>query len=88
MSYYSTDGFHSAGGPVAGPAVSRLAERHRGARRRPVAGMRLPVLRETRMTAVVCSLGPVAARHRRRRGGRDAIVAALGAWALSPMLMT
>ena len=40
-------------------------------------GMRLPVLRETRMTAVVCSLGPVqrivdAAPARRRRRGRRA----------------
>ena len=54
-----------------------------------VAGMRLPVLRETRMTAVVCSLGPVQRvtdscrrgrrRHRRPRSAR---------WALSPILMT
>ena len=47
--------------PGAGRAARRSAfdRARRASRRHGRAGMRLPVLRETRMTAVVCSLGPV-----------------------------
>ena len=46
--------------------------------------MRLPVLRETRMTAVVCSLGPVQRIVDAAPIVSDAVVAALAAWAASP----
>ena len=52
------------------------------------AGMRLPVLRETRMTAVVCSLGPVQRVTDAAGVMAEAVVSALAAWALSPVLMT
>ena len=80
VSYYSTEGFHSAGGQS---LASRLVHALGGTGVTGgvrAAGMRLPVLRETRMTAAVCSLGPVqrisdaAGRHqRRRRGGGDRV---------------
>ena len=52
------------------------------------AGMRLTVLRETRMTAVVCSLGPVNRIADAAGPIGDAVVAALGAWVASPGELT
>ena len=46
--------------------------------------MRLTVLRETRMTAVVCSLGPVNRIADAAGTIGDAVVAALAAWVASP----
>jgi N-acetylmuramoyl-L-alanine amidase len=42
--------------------------------------MRLPVLRETRMPAVLCSLGPVRAAVDATDSVTEAVVAALTAW--------
>jgi N-acetylmuramoyl-L-alanine amidase len=47
--------------------------------------MRLTVLRETRMTAVVCSLGPVQRIVDAAPLVGEAVVAALAAWAASPL---
>jgi N-acetylmuramoyl-L-alanine amidase len=55
--YYQTDTFVSAGGKLA----AELCAQHIGAVSTlvpEVRGMQLPVLRETRMPAVVCTLGP------------------------------
>ncbi len=46
-------------------------------------GMSLPVLRETRMTAVVVELGPAEVVVERGPAVADAITAALGAWAVT-----
>ena len=48
-----------------------------------VRGMRLPVLRETRMPAVLCSLGPVRAAVDATDAVTDAVVTALTAWTSS-----
>lgn len=45
-----------------------------------VAGVRRPILRETRMPAVLCVLGPVRATNDAARSLSDAIVAALTDW--------
>lgn len=84
IAYYSTEGFTSAGGHS---LATRLADNFAGIavlRRATSAGMRLPVLRETRMTAAVCSLGPV-------KGVADAagivgraVVEALASWVTAP----
>jgi N-acetylmuramoyl-L-alanine amidase len=42
--------------------------------------MRLPVLRETRMPAVLCSLGPVRAAVDATDAVTESVVAAVGAW--------
>ena len=47
--------------------------------------MRLAVLRETRMTAVVCSLGPVQRVVDAAPAISDAVVEALAAWAAAPV---
>jgi N-acetylmuramoyl-L-alanine amidase len=58
LAYYATEGFESTGGRHLATLLLKgigpvLAEAR-------VQGMRLPVLRETRMPAVLCELGPVA----------------------------
>ena len=50
-----------------------------------ISGMRLPVLRETRMPAVVCSVGPVQRIVDAAPMVSDVVVAALAAWAASPL---
>ena len=47
--------------------------------------MRLPVLRETRMTAVVCSLGPVQRVVDAAPIISDAVLDALSAWVAAPV---
>jgi N-acetylmuramoyl-L-alanine amidase len=88
VAYYSTEGFTSAGGQS---LAQRLAGAFAatGALGDPTtAGMRLPVLRETRMTAVVCSLGPVNRISDAAGTIGDAVVTALSAWVASPGVLT
>ena len=72
--YYCTAGFESAGGrQLATLVVDELGDHARAAdrRRRPAAGC--PILRETRMPAVVCQLGPPTIDRRAdRRAGHGA----------------
>lgn len=88
VAYYATAGFESAGGQA---LASRLVEHFGGITALPpirVAGMRLAVLRETRMTAVVCSIGPVPRLVDATPDLSDAVVEALEAWVESPVLDT
>jgi N-acetylmuramoyl-L-alanine amidase len=50
-----------------------------------VTGMSLPVLRETRMPAVICEMGPASGVVLRVRDVGRAVVDALSAWALTPV---
>ncbi|MFM8563104.1 MAG: peptidoglycan-binding protein [Acidimicrobiia bacterium] len=77
VAYYSVPAFESAGGR----ALAHLVERHLRdvVPRLTVQGMRLPILRETKMPAVLLSFGPSAAGSSRRIA--DAIFLALLAWA-------
>lgn len=56
VSYFATDGFVSAGGRGLASHLSREIERSLAVPH-PPAGMRLPILRETRMPAVWCRVG-------------------------------
>ncbi len=88
VAYYSTEGFHSTGGRS---LASRLVHALRTTavfRSIRSGGMRLAVLRETRMTAVVCSLGPVRRVTDAAGPISDAVVTATAAWAASPTVMT
>ncbi len=84
ISYFAVPTFESIGGrALASHTVEAL---------RPVLavspelrGMRLPVLRETRMPAVLCSLGPVREVVDATEAIADAILAAVVAWSTSPM---
>ena len=57
VAFYATEGFESVGGR----RLAELTSKHLGTilgQEGESAGMRLPVLRETKMPAVVCTLGP------------------------------
>jgi N-acetylmuramoyl-L-alanine amidase len=81
IAFYATDGFESVGGHrlaellVEGFAVTRLEHLHTGP-----SGMRLPVLRETRMPAVLCELGPTKAVVDHTPTVATAITQALRSW--------
>jgi N-acetylmuramoyl-L-alanine amidase len=83
VTYYSTSGFSSPGGEV---LADQLAE-HLAAWA-PVTptteGRRVPILRETKMTAVLVQLGPVLRVNDDAGALTDAVVAALAAWTKAP----
>lgn len=82
-SYFSTTGFDSSGG-------LRLAEllieqlRPAGFADATTMGQRLPVLRETRMTAVLLRIGPIHRLVRNSPAIGTAIADAVGQWILEP----
>jgi N-acetylmuramoyl-L-alanine amidase len=86
VAFYSTPGYESAGG-------RRLAERLAEAASTAVApeveatlrGMRLPVLRETRMPAVVVELGPPSTVVERTAQIATEVSRALAAWTVDPI---
>ncbi|WP_227462505.1 hypothetical protein [Desertimonas flava] len=92
IAYYSTDvegaGFHSAGGRALACRLSQALDTASVLDLARTAGMRLPVLRETRMTAVVCSLGPVQRVTDAAAAITDAVVEAMIAWTESPTAST
>jgi N-acetylmuramoyl-L-alanine amidase len=88
IAYYSTDGFTSAGGQSLAQRLASAFATTETLADATTAGMRLTVLRETRMTAVVCSLGPVKRIADAAGTIGSAVVVALGAWAASPRELT
>ncbi len=84
ISYFAAPTFESVGGrTLASQAAARLEPVFAVAPE--VRGMRLPVLRETRMPAVLCSLGPVREIVDATDAIASALVLAIVAWASSPM---
>jgi N-acetylmuramoyl-L-alanine amidase len=57
FAFYETDSFVSAGGKVAAELCAENVRLADGALPIAVGGMQLPVLRETRMPAVMCTIG-------------------------------
>jgi N-acetylmuramoyl-L-alanine amidase len=82
ISYYAVPTFESVGGRA---LATRLAAQWCTSQlaRPEVRGMRLPVLRETRMPAVLCSLSPVRAAVDATDAVTEAVVEALSSWATS-----
>ena len=85
IAYYATTGFESQGGRALAERIAFAMDAHPGLPRATTLGMRLAVLRETRMTAVVCSFGPVQRIVDAAPLLSDAVVEALAAWAASPL---
>jgi N-acetylmuramoyl-L-alanine amidase len=85
VAFYSTPGFESAGGRRLAEFAVRMLEGHDRLDVEPARGMRLPILRETRMPAVMCQLGPpgqvVPSSASLARGLADV----LGKWAAAPV---
>jgi N-acetylmuramoyl-L-alanine amidase len=84
ISYYSTEGFTSAGGQSLASWLATTLAETAALSYLKTAGMRLPVLRETRMTAVVCSLGPVKRVTDAAAAVAGAVVEAVAAWSVAP----
>jgi N-acetylmuramoyl-L-alanine amidase len=84
FAYYATAGFESAGGHALATYLVKHIGEISGFPPPRMAGMRLAVLRETRMAAVVCSIGPVQRVVDATPRLSDAVVEALTAWAESP----
>jgi N-acetylmuramoyl-L-alanine amidase len=85
VSYFAVPTFESIGGrSLATHIVASLS----GVLACPptLTGMRLPVLRETRMPAVLCALGPIREVITASQAITDALVAAVSAWSHAPML--
>jgi len=79
IAYYRTEGFESAGGrELARLLAARLDDL--GLATPATAGMRVPVLRETRMPAVLCTLGPVRAVVELAPAIAEATAAAVECW--------
>jgi N-acetylmuramoyl-L-alanine amidase len=58
VAYYATQGFESRGGRRLAECIDKEVPSILGGAQMPAAGMALPVLRETKMPAVLCELGP------------------------------
>jgi N-acetylmuramoyl-L-alanine amidase len=79
ISYFAVPTFESIGGRALATQIA--AQWHSTLLPVPeVRGMRLPVLRETRMPAVQCSLGPVRAAVDATDAVTEAVVSALTTW--------
>lgn len=83
VSYFAVPAFESIGGRAMASAITDELSR---VLRTPPAmrGMRLPVLRETRMPAVLCSLGPVRDVVDSTDEISAAIVRAMNGWTAAP----
>ena len=82
--YYGTAGFTSTGGRDLARLLCRELPAVLGHAGCDVRAMALPVLRETRMPAVVCELGPPARVVERTAEVARAVTRAIGAWVEAP----
>lgn len=84
--YYETGAFRSDGGHRLAARLADLLGAPAGLGHPvDVSGMRLPVLRETRMTAVVCELSPPRVVVEHTGGLAELVRAAVGAWVADPL---
>ena len=83
--YYSGYNYESPGGRRLAELVHGLAVAALGVSPGGVHGMAVAVLRETRMPAVVCEVGPPAVVVRRAGALAAALVEALVSWAATPV---
>jgi N-acetylmuramoyl-L-alanine amidase len=84
-SYYSGYSYESAGGRRLAELLQALAAVALGIPADGVEGMSLPVLRETRMPAVICELGPAPTVVAHVSSLAQAVVEALSIWAVTPV---
>lgn len=84
--YYAVPQFESAGGHALASGIADECRRRLAGFDPAVRGVRLPVLRETRMPAVLFTLGPVQPVLDRSADLVDAVVVALEQWGHAPTL--
>jgi N-acetylmuramoyl-L-alanine amidase len=86
VSYYAVPTFESAGGRSLANRLVQTFDRHVPGVALEAQGMRLAVLRETRMPAVLCAVGPVQHVIDQTPSVAAAVVEALEIWADAPLL--
>ena len=84
--YYAVPTFESSGGRSLATRLVHMFEKRVPSIPLEAHGMRLPVLRETRMPAVLCAIGPVQHVIDLNSGVAAAVVEALESWADAPFL--
>jgi N-acetylmuramoyl-L-alanine amidase len=82
--FYRTEGYSSPGGQRLAELLHRRAADALDVAALGVRGMVVPVLRETRMPAVVCEIGPPSRLVERGPVAVDALADAIVSWATSP----
>jgi N-acetylmuramoyl-L-alanine amidase len=85
--YYAVPTFESSGGRSLATRLVHMFEKRVPDIPLQAHGMRLPVLRETRMPAVLCAIGPVQDVIDLNAGVAAAVVEALESWADAPFLL-
>jgi N-acetylmuramoyl-L-alanine amidase len=85
VTYYRTDGFTSEGGQRLAECIREQIGPVLGTDQLPVRGMRVPLLRETRMPAVLCLLGPPSVVVEETASIADRLATAVTAWAADPV---
>lgn len=85
LSYYRTDGFESAGGRQLALVVARELAAAMLAGPIATQGMRIPVLRETRMPALWCEIGPPSWVVEHASAVAAGITSAIAQWLASPL---
>ena len=83
--HYAGHHYESAGGRRLAELVQSIVPKVVGIGDNGVRGMAIPVLKETRMPAVVCELGPPASVVARTAELADALGEVLAAWAAAPV---
>jgi N-acetylmuramoyl-L-alanine amidase len=86
--YYAVPSFESVGGRSLAHHLERMFSKEVPAVPVTVTGTRLPVLRETRMPAVLCALGPVQQVVDATPAIVIGVVEALERWAIAPLSTT
>ena len=85
LSYYRTEGFESAGGRHLARVVARHLQAAGPTGPVVIQGMRLPVLRETRMPALWCEIGPPGWLVEQAAAVAGALTAAVAEWLAAPL---
>ncbi len=83
--YFSTEGFTSDGGRALATRAEEFLPRVLAVEDVQIVGGRLPILRETRMPAMWCDIGPASRVVRRTAALADTIVTMLTAWCENPL---
>ena len=85
VAFYATEGFRSFGGATLADLIATALPARNGLPAGSAAGLRLPVLRETRMPAVVCILGPPGVVVERSSSLASGLVDAVQRWVETPI---
>jgi N-acetylmuramoyl-L-alanine amidase len=83
--YYSGYNTESAGGRQLAETIHALVATALGVVPTGIEGLSIPVLRETRMPAVICEFGPSTVVVERSAAVADAVAAALRTWVATPV---